>query len=316
MNEKIYQSVTTEAFQEYKTKIMITEGGYLRVTQYKDRQRKKKSGFEEICSHNLEFQNLLEQVNEKQSKGRQSADSKGDKEFDMRHLNRTRDTLIAYVAMNRYDWRSFITLTFKENITDLTEANKAFHIWVTAMKRAFPKFLYIGVPEFQKRGAVHYHILTNLECGVDIPRAKEPIRTYNEEKKRWFEIEYHSIPYWTRGFSSAFDLNMADDKFNVALYLTKYLYKDIDDRLWGRNKILKSNSLKKPDIYYLAKDETFLDAYYYLIEHGYELSTYEFIATMPFQSDMQVTTAHMVKKEDVSKLAEILKADNGYKTLL
>lgn len=59
---------------------------------------------------------------------------------------------------------SFITLTFRDNIQELTQAHKFF----TIFRKRFSRYLvrehdlvlyYIAVPEYQKRGAVHYHML-------------------------------------------------------------------------------------------------------------------------------------------------------------
>ena len=59
-------------------------------------------------------------------------------------------------------WESFITLTFKENLKDISIANKKFNSFVSNVRKKKKDFKYIAVPEFQKRGAVHYHLLSNL----------------------------------------------------------------------------------------------------------------------------------------------------------
>ena len=58
----------------------------------------------------------------------------------------------------------FLTLTFKENITDVKKANYMFTKFkqridyeITKKKKSYLK--YAGIIEFQKRGAVHYHVL-------------------------------------------------------------------------------------------------------------------------------------------------------------
>ena len=63
----------------------------------------------------------------------------------------------------------FLTFTFRENVQDIAYANKEF---LLAMKRldyeVGHKLRYIAVPEFQERGAIHYHcIFFNLPF-VDI----------------------------------------------------------------------------------------------------------------------------------------------------
>lgn len=51
-----------------------------------------------------------------------------------------------------------LTLTYRENKTDLAECWKDLRRFVRLVKKQIPDFQYIAVPEFQKRGAVHFHI--------------------------------------------------------------------------------------------------------------------------------------------------------------
>lgn len=54
----------------------------------------------------------------------------------------------------------FLTLTFTENITSLEVANPLFNLFTKRLDYYCKKPIkYIAVPEFQERGAVHYHIL-------------------------------------------------------------------------------------------------------------------------------------------------------------
>ena len=140
-------------------------------------------------------------------------------------------------------WKSFITLTFAENVKDIDVANKYFNSWLTRIRRVFSDFAYLAVPEFQKRGSVHYHLLSNLEVGGELL----PLQN---AKKHMYDVKY-----WGRGFTSAFDLRLTDDKFNVSLYVCKYLYKDIDNRLFGRKKVMHSQNLDFPyEVKYTSDD--------------------------------------------------------------
>ncbi len=52
-----------------------------------------------------------------------------------------------------------LTLTFRENVTDISEAWKCFKYFSKLCKKRFKeRWRYIAVPEYQKRGAVHFHI--------------------------------------------------------------------------------------------------------------------------------------------------------------
>lgn len=90
-----------------------------------------------------------------------------------RSLMHSKSTLKRLINTNAGYWRNdngraftplFLNLTFAENITDIKRANYDFTKFkqrldyeITGKKKSYLK--YAGVIEFQKRGAVHYHIL-------------------------------------------------------------------------------------------------------------------------------------------------------------
>lgn len=57
----------------------------------------------------------------------------------------------------------FFTMTYADNITDIKYSNNEFEKYIKRLKRALKKPIkYLAVIEFQKRGAIHYHVI----CGV------------------------------------------------------------------------------------------------------------------------------------------------------
>lgn len=158
-------------------------------------------------------------------------------------LSRSFGRLMDLALTNHSDFRTFITLTFAENITDLTVANTHFTNWVSNVRKVYPDFKYLGVPEFQKRGAVHYHLMTNLTI-------KSDLIILQKNKENMYDVKY-----WRYGFTSVFDLALTDNDFSVSLYLAKYFYKDIDNRMFGRRKILASQNLKEPNIFKVDRSE-------------------------------------------------------------
>ena len=146
---------------------------------------------------------------------------------------------------NRHVWESFITLTFAENITDIAKANSMFNAWRTNVKKIKPDFKYLAVPEFQKRGAVHYHILSNL--GV---QDKEII--LEQQIKKGKAVKYkdlYDVKYWTKGYARV-DFIKNDYK-KIYSYICKYMTKDIDNKLFGKKRYFYSQSLDKPFETYL-----------------------------------------------------------------
>jgi hypothetical protein len=141
---------------------------------------------------------------------------------------------------NRDNWESFITLTFKENITDIVYANKIFNAWVSNVRKLKKDFKYIAVPEFQKRGAVHYHILSNLgkeDTNIIIPQKERTEKT--KDLTTLFDVKY-----WSRGFARV-DFIKGDYK-KIYSYICKYMTKDIDDKLFGKHRYFNSQNLNKP----------------------------------------------------------------------
>lgn len=141
-------------------------------------------------------------------------------------ISRTKQKLRRLVWCNEEYLKTFVTLTFREDITDLKIANKKFHTFIKRLTYRFPGFLYLGVPEFQKKGRVHYHILTSIS---------------------YIANEYLAN-IWTNGFVTIKALDKID---NMAHYLTKYLSKSSesdDERFFNKKKIFYSNNIHKPEI--------------------------------------------------------------------
>lgn len=116
----------------------------------------------------------------------------------------------------------FLTLTFAENLTDLSKTNPMFHNFIKRVKHKYKNFQYLAVPEFQKRGAVHYHLFCNLPY-VDV--------------KKFSRI-------WDHGY---IDLKRIDDVSDMGLYMCKYLSKEMfNERTSGKKKFFRSVDLRQP----------------------------------------------------------------------
>ena len=98
--------------------------------------------------------------------------------------------------------------------------------------------MYLCIPEFQKRGAVHYHLLTNINVN-------NTELIYKQETNK----KFLHVKYWNEGFTSVEKLN--GDKKKIIGYISKYMTKDIDNRLFGRRRYFYSLNLKKPRVEYL-----------------------------------------------------------------
>jgi len=270
LNSKLYNLQDKDIYNLYDYKIIDYGNGYKKSVKYDQMIMTRKSGIERAGIDSAIKKRIATRSKNKKSEELQviRPDS----------LTRTKNKILDLVLANNDEWISFITLTFKKNLGDVTVANKKFANWVRQVKRAFPGFKYLGVPEFQKRGAIHYHILTNIPVGSALIPKREQLKT--KTKKGFRFIDYYDLPYWSYGFSSAFDITSTDSNFNVGLYMCKYLYKDIDNRLWGRRKILKSSNLLTPTVRKMNSN--------YCIDYAFE--------EMDFQNSYNaISSYHMLK---------------------
>jgi hypothetical protein len=141
-----------------------------------------------------------------------------------KYLQRVRSIMDRIIWSNP-DLKVFVTLTFEENLIDSKKANYLFNQFVQKYNYRNKKnhLKYIAVIEFQKRGAVHYHLL--IDRFVD---------------KKFLQ------KLWGNGFTR---IEHARGNSNqLAGYLIKYLNKNSarDTRLWGKKMYFTSQNIQKP----------------------------------------------------------------------
>lgn len=133
-----------------------------------------------------------------------------------------RNRLRRLAVANFTNHSKFITLTFKRNEKDVQSANNSFKKFIQRLRYRYGRFKYIAVIEFQERGAVHYHMMS------DLPYIK------NKELR----------DLWDQGHVKINDIKHVD---NVGAYMIKYMLKDLKDpRLKGQKSYLSSKGLDKP----------------------------------------------------------------------
>lgn len=147
-------------------------------------------------------------------------------------MQRSRRNVSNLIKCNAYFYPPFkpvfITLTFKENIQDTTEAHLHFNRFMKRLNdyvygRKRTKVKYLAVIEFQKRGAIHYHVIY-----FNLPFVKKEVFT----------------ELWSHGYT---DMKALDKTKNVAGYVTKYMTKDVaNSNLNGKKKYFCSRGLLKP----------------------------------------------------------------------
>lgn len=201
------------------------------------------------------------------------------KEKIRKSLDNTYRTFIDYARCNLSLFKYFITLTFApigekekhlennanrkkdeydlkfqyiEDSTNIEECSRVLNLFFTKLKNKLKRrgyqLYYLGVPEFQKNGAIHYHFLMS-----DIPGDllyKVPA---------WLDRDYLNgfkckdgigLKSWTYGKS---DVELIEDKSRTITYISKCMirsFNKIADTVYlerlNKQHYYKSNNLIKP----------------------------------------------------------------------
>ena len=142
-----------------------------------------------------------------------------------------------------------ISLTYKENMENITTAYKDHKSFIQALRYEFGKDIkYIAVPEFQKRGAVHFH---SLFWGL-------PREVFLKEKET-----RHIAEMWGHGF---IDVIETDGHGKISSYLAKYMAKAFTDRrLRNQKAYATSRNVTRPVV---EKDGLILPLLYAHVEEN------------------------------------------------
>jgi hypothetical protein len=152
--------------------------------------------------------------------------------------------------MNFGSGDKFITLTYKENMRDINKSDSDFKNFIKRFKYHFKidSLKYIAVREFQKRGAVHYHVICNWDKRFE---SEKEVRHYERVLGR---------DIWRHGFVDIKTMDNNND--NVGAYLVKYMTKNVSVVFFKNRKIyLCSKGLERPKVYRGLEAEMIIEAY-------------------------------------------------------
>ena len=140
----------------------------------------------------------------------------------------------------------FLTLTFKGNLTDEIEAQRRYKNLTRTWNREKPFKVLCRVMEFQKRGAIHYHLLVLMKSDIRTGFNWEAFKKAGEcqkqgkwsERQKWTRVyakssreELRQNWSWLRlkceshGFGRS-ELMPIEYPDNIGSYLGKYLVKE------------------------------------------------------------------------------------------
>lgn len=151
-------------------------------------------------------------------------------EYRKQNAIRAKNRIRRLVQRNFDKVGKLLTLTFRDtdrfDITSLKACHQRYAYFVKRLSSQFPNTRYLAVPEFQKRGAVHYHLV------LDIPYT--PVEELRE--------------LWPYGF---IQIKKIFNPACVGLYIAKYVSKAmLDERYQNHRCFHSSKNLKQPVIAY------------------------------------------------------------------
>lgn len=169
------------------------------------------------------------------------------KQVEIKNINRSKFNCQRIALANLDSWQTFITLTYSDNFVNISLSRKHFSYFIDKIRRVKKDFKYLCITEFQKRGAIHYHLLTNININ-------DSTLLYLQEDNPKFK----HIKYWNYGFNSVEFIK--DNKNKIVGYISKYMTKDLDNRLFSKRRYLYSRNLITPKESYidLSKDDEYI----------------------------------------------------------
>jgi hypothetical protein len=121
---------------------------------------------------------------------------------------------------------SLLTLTYRENVTEIATAKKHLEEFVRRVRRVLPGFAYVVAFERQQRGAWHMHLAVH-RLPQNLPDTKGvKVKSWNVIRKIWLSvtqslggnIDEKKRKRWTRQSSA-----------KLAGYLSKYMMKAFEE---------------------------------------------------------------------------------------
>lgn len=141
------------------------------------------------------------------------------------------------------DMKYFVTLTYKGKNHTIEDVMSDMKIFLKNQKRKTGENLkYVWVAEYQKRGSIHVHMITNAK-----------FKTHTNKNG------YQSLTDWTHGFTSVLEIEDFDDNFRPYLYLFKYMRKA--ERI-GKSFVHSSRNISLTSSVEVVNNDEIMEQYY------------------------------------------------------
>jgi hypothetical protein len=221
---------------------MLLSGKIIEIFEYEHDPRKKKSHKQRL--YDAAYPNI--RTSEPKRRNRRLHKRRID------NVRRSRKIFNRLVSSNLTGETNplLFTVTMHE-VCDLTTAYGHWRKYIQRLRRRLgDDFAYVGVPEFQKRGAVHFHALFfGLDDDLgDILDRENPY--YVNKKKKYKVLRYGTERNhrffqnnWAYGYV---DITLTDGSGALAGYLAKYMSKAYtDNRLGGQKAFICSRNIRR-----------------------------------------------------------------------
>ena len=241
-------SFVTKKLYNNEIEKLIIKNGYLPNQEKIKRAKEKKKILKQQLldaitpKGQLDFNSMAEYEEKKKQFDRKFSPKLEDA---VRSMNRAKDNLMDILKCNEFNF--FVTLTFnneKKDRLDDKETRKIFVNWVNYIQKLFSSFYYVAVPEYHKKGGLHFHLLIGGVSAEDIKLEDSGKKVKTGRCKG--QIIYNVKRWEKKGFSTATKIL---DNIAVTYYLSKYLTKGkIDPRFYNKKRYYTSKNIKRPQI--------------------------------------------------------------------
>lgn len=166
-----------------------------------------------------------------------------------RSVQRCRTELYDILRCNDFDF--FVTVTFDpEQIDRLSDkaVRTYWTRWCFNFHRKFPSAVYVAVPEYHKKGGLHFHVLIGGVKFEDL----QPVHAFDKKKNKWLYVtkgvckgdKIYNILTWSVGWST---MTVLRNKDAAKHYVCKYITKQCrDERFFGKRRYYPSRNLVRP----------------------------------------------------------------------
>lgn len=241
------QTFVTKKLYNDKTEKFVIKNGYSPNVEKMQRAKRRKKLLKQIEYESIEPKVQLNfEIMQEYEKNKSKLDRKYAPKLEnaIRSMNRSKNNLMDILKSN--DFNFFVTLTFDKNKIDRLDdkkTRKEFAKFVKDLRKDFNNMIYVAVPEYHKKGGLHFHLLLGKVTAEELGLVDSGKFVKNGRCKGQ---TIFNVTKWGSGFSTA---TKVLDTNAVKYYLSKYLTKGkVDPRFFGKKRFYVSQNIERPQV--------------------------------------------------------------------